>query len=355
MSPKDSPAPTRGSLVVERVFKKRGLVQVLEDVSLEVRPGEFVTLLGPSGCGKTTLLRLIGGLDDVDAGRISVSGGDVTSIKAHLRPVHTVFQNYALFPHLSVFENVAFGLRIRDRPEDEIRSRVAGALAAFHLQGFDDRAPSEISGGQGQRVALARALVLEPDILLLDEPLAALDAQLRSAMRSELVQLQRSLGITFILVTHDLEEAIECSSRIAVMRSGRIAQYAPPEEIFERPSSVYVARLVGMENILDGRVVARNGTAARVDLGFTEVEIKDAPPEESVKIGLHGEHIRVAPAGAGLRGTVTDVRYLGEAVRCEVRVGTATLVANVSPKEPVRAGDAVSLNIEAESWIGLRP
>jgi spermidine/putrescine transport system ATP-binding protein len=172
-------------------------------------------------------------------------------------------------------------------------------------------------------------------------------------MRSELVQLQRSLGITFILVTHDLEEAIECSSRIAVMRGGRIAQYAPPEEIFERPSSVYVARLVGMENILDGRVVARTGTVARVDLGFTEVEIKQAPPEESVKVGLHGEHIRLARAGGGLRGTIADVRYLGEATRCQVRVGAATLVANVSPKEAVRTGDEVSLDIESDSWIGL--
>ena len=224
MSPEILPEKTRGSLFVESVSKTRGSVAVLENVSLNVRPGEFVTLLGPSGCGKTTLLRLVAGLDEVDAGRISISGNDVTVMKAHLRPVHTVFQSYALFPHLSVFENVAFGLRIRGREEVEIKSRVSKVLSAVHLEGFDARTPAEISGGQGQRVALARALVLEPDILLLDEPLAALDAQLRSAMRSELVLLQRSLGITFVLVTHDLEEAIECSSRIAVMRAGRIAQ-----------------------------------------------------------------------------------------------------------------------------------
>jgi spermidine/putrescine transport system ATP-binding protein len=355
VSPQEDSPSVRGSLLVERVFKRRGSLQVLEDVSLEVRPGEFVTLLGPSGCGKTTLLRLVAGLDEVDAGRIEISGGDVTTLGAHRRPVHTVFQNYALFPHLSVFENVAFGLRIRGRGEEEIRTRVGRALASVHLQGLDARAPSEISGGQGQRVALARALVLEPDILLLDEPLAALDAQLRSSMRSELVQLQRSLGVTFVLVTHDLEEAIECSSRIAVMREGRIAQYAPPEEIFERPNSVYVARLVGMENILDGRVVARNGTSARVDLGFAEVDIRDAPPEENVKIGLHGEHIRIAGAGgAPLRGTVTGVRYLGEATRCLVQVGAATLVANVSPRQVVHAGEEVSLDIENGSWVGLR-
>jgi ABC-type Fe3+/spermidine/putrescine transport system ATPase subunit len=355
VSPDPSTKNSRGSLEVESVSKKRGSVAVLENVSLDVRPGEFVTLLGPSGCGKTTLLRLVAGLDAVDSGRISVSGTDVTSMDAHLRPVHTVFQSYALFPHLTVFENVAFGLRIRGRGEDEVRLRVASALASVHLEGLDHRAPAEISGGQGQRVALARALVLEPDILLLDEPLAALDAQLRSSMRSELVQLQRSLGITFILVTHDLEEAIECSSRIAVMREGRIAQYGPPEEIFEKPSSVYVARLVGMENILDGRVVSRNGTTARIDLGFTEVRIEAAPPEETVKVGLHGEHIRLSRAGGGLRGTVTDVRYLGEATRCQVRVGATTLIANVSPREVVRAGDEVALDIEENSWIGLRP
>jgi ABC-type Fe3+/spermidine/putrescine transport system ATPase subunit len=349
------PPKVRGSLRVERVFKKRGAVKVLEDVSLPVLPGEFVTLLGPSGCGKTTLLRLIAGLDEADEGRIVVSGQDVTEMKAHLRPVHTVFQSYALFPHLSVFENVAFGLRIRNREEGEIRSRVAKALAAVHLDGLEDRAPSEISGGQGQRVALARALVLEPDILLLDEPLAALDAQLRSAMRTELVQLQRSLGITFILVTHDLEEAIECSSRIAVMREGRIAQYAEPEHIFERPSSVYVARLVGMENLLDGRVVARHGAAARVDLGFTEVEMAQAPAEDMVTVGVHGEHIRLAAPGGPLSGTVTDVRYLGEATRCRIQVGAASLVANISPREVVRVGDAVSLDIPADAWIGLAP
>jgi ABC-type Fe3+/spermidine/putrescine transport system ATPase subunit len=325
---------------------------VLEQVSLAVRPGEFVTLLGPSGCGKTTLLRLVAGLDAVDEGRISISGTDVTRVPAHLRPVHTVFQSYALFPHLSVFENVAFGLRLRGLKDAETAARVAKALAAVHLEGFDRRATSEISGGQGQRVALARALVLEPDILLLDEPLAALDAQLRSSMRAELVQLQRSLGTTFVMVTHDLEEAIECSSRIAVMREGRIAQYEAPEEIFERPASVYVARLVGMENILDGRVIERTAAGARVDLGFTHIEIRVTPPDPTVRIGLHGEHISLSPS-SGLRGRVSDVRYLGESTRCQVEVGTARLIANISPKEVVKTGDAVFLDIDPSSWVAL--
>lgn len=353
MSEATLPEKVRGSLSVDSVSKKRGGTPVLDRVSLNVRPGEFVTLLGPSGCGKTTLLRLIAGLDEVDSGRIVISERDVTSMKAHLRPVHTVFQSYALFPHLSVFENVAFGLRLRDRPDAEIRSRVAKALGAVHLEGFDSRATSEISGGQGQRVALARALVLEPDILLLDEPLAALDAQLRSAMRSELVQLQRSLGITFVLVTHDLEEAIECSTRIAVMREGRIAQYARPEEIFEHPTSVYVAKLVGMENILDGRVVERTAAGARVDLGFATIEMAGFPDVAGVKIGVHGEHISLSREGRGIPGTVTDVRYLGEATRCQVDVGPTRLIANVSPKEVVHPGDSVLLDVEPSSWVAL--
>jgi len=353
MSAPPLPEKVRGSLSVESVSKTRGGVGVLETVSLDVRPGEFVTLLGPSGCGKTTLLRLVAGLDDVDAGRITVSGSDVTGVPAHLRPVHTVFQSYALFPHLSVFENVAFGLRIRACAETEIKTRVKRVLSSVHLEGFDARMPSEISGGQGQRVALARALVLEPDILLLDEPLAALDAQLRSAMRSELVQLQRGLGTTFVLVTHDLEEAIECSTRIAVMRAGRIAQYAEPREIFEHPKSVYVARLVGMENILEARVLSRTDTTTLVDLGFARVEISGTPDGAEVQIGLHGEHIRLSRTGPGLGGTVSEVRYLGEATRCAVRVREATLIANVSPQEAVSAGDPVFLDIDAASWVPL--
>ena len=355
VSSEQTRTPTRGSLAVQSVSKKRGGTAVLHDVSLEVRSGEFVTLLGPSGCGKTTLLRLIAGLDEVDSGRILISGDDVTATKAHLRPVHTVFQNYALFPHLSVFENVAFGLRLRHRPEAEIKARVAKVLGAVRLEGFESRATTEISGGQGQRVALSRALVLEPDILLLDEPLAALDAQLRAAMRTELVQLQRSLGTTFILVTHDLEEAIECSSRIAVMRAGQIAQYGSPDEIFERPASVYVAKLVGMENILTGRITERDAAGAVVDLGFTRVTVPVAAADSNVVIGLHGEHIAISTNGPGLSATVRDVRYLGEATRCSLPVGNATLIANVSPRQTVQAGDLVFLKIDPSSWVALTP
>jgi ABC-type Fe3+/spermidine/putrescine transport system ATPase subunit len=353
VSPEIPTDRSRGSLSIQSVSKSFGAVSVLENVSLEVRPGEFVTLLGPSGCGKTTLLRLSAGLEEVDSGRISISGIDVTAVGAHHRPVHTVFQSYALFPHLSVFENVAFGLRIKDRPEAEVRTRVARTLAAVHLEGFETRTPAEISGGQGQRVALARALVLEPDILLLDEPLAALDAQLRSAMRSELVLLQRSLGTTFVMVTHDLEEAIECSSRIAVMREGRIAQYAPPEEIFEHPASTYVARLVGMENIFEGRPVEEAGGRVGLDLGFTRIDGPRGRPDGATKVGLHGEHVVIRIAGGGLQGTVREARYLGETKRYEIEVAGQTLVANTPPQTVFRIGEAVSLDIAASSWVWL--
>jgi spermidine/putrescine transport system ATP-binding protein len=350
----------RGSLEVLNVSKKRGGSTVLNDVSLTVRPGEFVSLLGPSGCGKTTLLRLVAGLDAADEGRIVISGADVTSTAASERPVHTVFQSYALFPHLTVFENVAFGLRLRKRPDGEIRSRVSNALAAVRLDAFGERRTSEISGGQGQRVALARALVLDPDILLLDEPLAALDAQLRQTMRSELVALQRTLGATFVLVTHDLEEAIECSSRIAVMREGRIAQFAEPRQIFERPASVYVARLVGMENLLEARVSEQSGHAATVDLGFTRVELRDTDlPPRIERVGVHAEHIELSPASttadANPVGLLEQVRYLGEVTRCSVRVGETTLTANVSPTSRLVAGERVSVRIAPDAFVPLAP
>lgn len=346
----------RGSLAVTGVSKTRGTVRVLENVSLDVRPGEFITLLGPSGCGKTTLLRLIAGLDAVDAGRIVVSGADVTAMPAHERPVHTVFQSYALFPHLTVFENVAFGLRLRGVAEHDIRARVAKVLAAVRLENLEDRTPAQISGGQGQRVALARALVLEPDVLLLDEPLAALDAQLRSAMRSELVQLQRSLGTTFILVTHDLEEAIECSSRIAVMRAGRIEQIAEPREVFERPASLYVARLVGMENIFEGRALESEAGRLTVDLGFAQVEARAnaAPVGTTIHLAVHGEHVRVSRNGPGIAGAVADVRYLGETLRCVVSVGEARLVANLPPRETFTAGEVVRVDIDPAAWAALQ-
>jgi spermidine/putrescine transport system ATP-binding protein len=311
----------RGSLIVRGASLGRGGAPVLRAIDFSVEAGEFVALLGPSGCGKTTLLRLVAGLETADEGEVMISGRDATRDPAHTRPVHTVFQNYALFPHLNVFENVAFGLRVRGAGAEVVRDRVREALALVRLEGLDTRAPHEISGGQAQRVALARALVLKPDILLLDEPLAALDARLRAEMRSELRRVQRTLQTTFVLVTHDLEEAIEVSDRVAVMERGGIAQFAPPRQVFEQPANRYVADLVGVKNFFAGRIVERSNGAALVDLGFLRVRVAEAPAADEVTLGLRNEHIRLVPAAASrLRGSVREARYLGETVRTIVEV-----------------------------------
>jgi putative spermidine/putrescine transport system ATP-binding protein len=237
------------SVEIRQVTKRFGDVTAVDGVSLEIRRGELFALLGPSGCGKTTLLRMVGGLEEPTAGTVLIAGADVTRVPAHLRPAHMVFQQYALFPHLSVAENVAFGLRYkRDLPRTAHAARVGEALALVRLAGLERRLPHQLSGGQRQRVALARALVLEPQVLLLDEPLAALDPQLREEVQVELKHLQRTLGITFLFVTHDREEAHGMSDRVAVMRQGRVEQVGTPAEVFERPATRFAAEFLGASN-----------------------------------------------------------------------------------------------------------
>jgi spermidine/putrescine transport system ATP-binding protein len=235
---------------IEAVTKRFGTFTAVDAVSLRVRAGEFLTLLGPSGCGKTTLLRMLSGFETPDAGAIRIGGADVTALPPYRRNVNQVFQSYALFPHLSVRENIAFGLRMQKTPKEEARRRVAEIVELVALAGFEDRMPHQLSGGQRQRVALARALVPNPALLLLDEPLSALDAKLRKQMQVELKRLQRRLGMTFVFVTHDQDEALTMSDRIAVMRSGRIAQLGAPAEIYHRPGSAFVADFVGEANLL---------------------------------------------------------------------------------------------------------
>ena len=222
----------------------------LNDVSFEVRAGEFFSLLGPSGCGKTTLLRILAGFEEPDSGRVEIAGADARGLPPYRRPVNMVFQNYALFPHMNVFANVAFGLRMKQVPEDELRQRVAWALELVDIEQLAQRRPHELSGGQRQRVALARALVNEPEVLLLDEPLGALDYKLRKQLQVELMNLQEELGITFVYVTHDQEEALVMSDRIAVMRAGRIEQLDFPEAIYERPATAFVAQFLGTSNLI---------------------------------------------------------------------------------------------------------
>jgi putative spermidine/putrescine transport system ATP-binding protein len=241
--------PADLSVEIDRLTKRFDGVTAVDEVTLEIRRGELFALLGPSGCGKTTLLRLIAGLEEPDAGTIRIGGADVTAMPAHRRPVNMVFQQYALFPHLTVGQNVAFGLPYKALPRAAQAERVAAALALVRMTGFEHRRPDQLSGGQRQRVALARALVLEPQVLLLDEPLAALDPNLRREVQVELKSLQRSLGITFVFVTHDREEALALSDRIAVMDRGRVEQVGSPVEVFESPATEFVARFLGATNV----------------------------------------------------------------------------------------------------------
>lgn len=247
---------------------------VLDNISLEISKGEFITLLGSSGCGKTTTLRIIAGLEQPDAGSVWLDGREVTGLEPNQRDVNTVFQNYALFPHMNVAENIGYGLKLKKVPKSEIRKKVSQMLELVQLEGYEKRKPSELSGGQKQRVAIARALVNNPKVLLLDEPLGALDLQLRRAMQIELKHLQKKLGITFIYITHDQEEAINMSDRIAVMRDGRIEQIGTPDEIYNHPKTSYVATFVGNANILHGAAESIQGENAIVKIGNDRVIVK---------------------------------------------------------------------------------
>jgi spermidine/putrescine transport system ATP-binding protein len=296
-------------------------IVAVDHVSLDVQGGEFFSLLGPSGCGKTTTLRMIGGFEEPTSGLIELQGKDVTWLPPYQRNVNTVFQNYALFPHLDVFENVAFGLRRKHVAGPEIRRRVGEMLALVELPGFEKRKPNQISGGQAQRVALARALINRPALLLLDEPLGALDLKLRKQMQVELKRIQQEVGITFIYVTHDQEEAMTMSDRIAVMNQGHYEQIGDPEELYERPRTRFVAGFLGVSNLLHGRADGSEDGYAQVRLANdarvrVRRELVDGKSE--VEVGVRPEKIRLAAAdaerpGAGnvLTGTVRDASYLG--------------------------------------------
>ena len=309
---------------LDRVTKRFGDVTAVDDLSLTVDRGEFFSLLGPSGCGKTTTLRMVGGFEETTAGTIYLGDADVTTLPPFRRDVNTVFQSYALFPHLSVYENVAFGLRRRRVPDGEVRQQVAALLELVELPGYEQRKPSQLSGGQQQRVALARALINHPRVLLLDEPLGALDLKLRKQMQIELKRIQTEVGITFIYVTHDQEEAMTMSNRIAVMRAGRIEQLGPPEELYERPATEFVAGFLGVSNLLDGEVAGRDGEFASIRLHDGAVVRAPAAAVNGaplVRIGMRPEKLRVvslaegdAPAGTDLNsldGVVLDASYIG--------------------------------------------
>jgi spermidine/putrescine transport system ATP-binding protein len=293
---------------LERVTKTFGDMVAVDDLSLDIAEGEFFSLLGPSGCGKTTTLRMIGGFEDPSRGTVYLGGRDVTDLPPYKRNVNTVFQSYALFPHLDVFENVAFGLRRRRVPKDEVRQRVGEALRLVEMSGFEGRKPGQMSGGQQQRVALARALVNRPNVLLLDEPLGALDLKLRKQMQLELKRIQQEVGITFIYVTHDQEEAMTMSDRLAVMRSGRTEQVGPPEEVYENPQTQFVAGFLGASNLLEGQLKQQsNGTFTVLLAGGDVVHLPNerAPFQDgdSVLVGVRPEKITIRSDGNGPEGT----------------------------------------------------
>ena len=334
-------AENKKGLSVINIDKSFAEVKALVDVSLNVREGEFFTLLGPSGCGKTTLLRIIAGLELPDNGQVLLGGRDITALPATKRQVNTVFQSYALFPHLSIFENVAFGLRSRKFSQKEVQSRVGRRLEMLGLEEMAGRYPHQLSGGQQQRVALARALVNEPEVLLLDEPMSALDARLRAQVQVDLRRLQRKLGQTFILVTHDQSEALVVSDRIAVMSEGKIMQFGTPKEVYEQPRTRFVAEFLGAANLISGR--AANGG---IDTEIGHLQLDKMPGWAQGTVAIRPERIRIcesAPEKNGVKAKVTEAIYRGTNVDLWLEPG------------PLRVRTPAQLNfdVDNELWLEL--
>lgn len=291
---------------LRNVTKRFGAYEALKDASFEIRAGEFMTFLGPSGCGKTTCLRLISGFDTPTSGQILLDGKDVTFEPPYRRDVNQVFQNYALFPHLTIYENIAFGLRMKKVPAAQIRERVDRVVKMTSLEAFIDRKPAQLSGGQRQRVALARAIVCEPKVLLLDEPLSALDAKLRTQMRVELKQLQKKLGITFIFVTHDQEEALTMSDRVAVLNAGRVEQIGTVNEIYYKPATRFVASFIGESNIVEAEILRSEGEFLHCRLeGGLELDVRtpNPPAHSQILLSLRPEKIRLTRENPGGRNS----------------------------------------------------
>ncbi len=342
---------------LEGITKRFGEdVVAVDDVSLEIERGSFFALLGPSGCGKTTTLRMIGGFEEPTSGTIELGGANVTGQPPYRRDVNTVFQSYALFPHLTIFENVAFGLRRKRAPKDQINGRVEEMLELVELGGFESRKPRQLSGGQQQRVALARALVNKPQVLLLDEPLGALDLKLRKQMQLFLKRLQHEVGITFVHVTHDQEEAMTMADTIAVMSGGRIEQLGEPRELYESPRTLFVAGFLGVSNLLSGVVSGEN--AVRLD-GAGEVRVAAPLPRggSRVSIGIRPEKIRVGRGPNEIQGTVSESAYIGVSTQYVVEAPAGRLTVYVQNAEPGSAalepGAPITLGFDPESAFVL--
>lgn len=337
---------------IAHVSKQFGDFKAVDDANFGIRQGEFFSMLGPSGCGKTTTLRMIAGFEQPTSGEVRLDGKDVSKVPPYKRNVNTVFQNYALFPHMTVFDNIAFGPRSTKAPKGDIAGRVKEMLEIVHLADFAERRPTQLSGGQQQRVALARALVNYPSALLLDEPLGALDLKLRQTMQLELKRIQREVGITFVFVTHDQEEALTMSDRIAVMNAGRVEQIGTPEEIYHQPATVFVAGFIGVANLIPAAVVAVTGDLATVDAAghrfgvpVTDESIK---PADSAVVMVRPERLHISmdrPTGdlAAVEATVEELVFQGPVLRASLRTAAGTeLVAHIGPEDALpmlRPGD----------------
>ncbi|MCI5902588.1 MAG: ABC transporter ATP-binding protein [Blautia sp.] len=331
---------------------------VLDGISLSIRQGEFITLLGPSGCGKTTTLRIIAGLEVPDSGSVWLDGKDVTNLEPEKRDVNTVFQSYALFPHMTVGDNVGYGLKLKRTPKKIIREEVARALKMVRLEGYEKRKPSQLSGGQRQRVAIARAIVNHPRILLLDEPLGALDLQLRRAMQTELKHLQKQLGITFVYITHDQEEAINMSDRIAVMKNGKFEQIGTPDEIYNRPRTSYVATFVGNANILRGRVetVLSGQALLQVNEGKVLVDTREEKLQigEAVTIAVRTENILMdEDCGCGLKAVVEEKSFSAGQLRMVLRLndGQQIVASRYGIDADVKVGQQVCWRFQSADAV----
>jgi len=353
---------SEGHVELESLTKRFDDVAAVDGISLEIRAGEFFSLLGPSGCGKTTTLRMVAGFEPPTSGKILLDGVDVGNWAPNRRNVNTVFQSYALFPFLTVAENVAFGMRYKSVPKSEREDRVAEALELVQLSGYERRRPNQLSGGQQQRVALARALVLRPAVLLLDEPLGALDAKLRRTLQVELGVLQKQVGITFLYVTHDQEEALTMSDRLAVMNNGKIVQLGTPEEVYNEPADAYVADFLGVSNLMDAQVEpGGNGEGCRLRLGDFTLEAKAGQLDATgaVKVAIRPERVHLYPyesesGGVNrLPGMVERLVFLGSTTHIYVRLATGSalqaLVRNDGGGVPYNQGTPVSVGLPADA------
>ena len=349
----------QGEIRLESLVKSFGDVVAVDGIDLDMPPGEFFTMVGPSGCGKTTTLRMIAGFERPTSGRILLDGEDVAQTPPHRRNVNTVFQSYALFPHLNVADNVAFGLKYKKVTKAERATMVAEALSLVQLTGFERRKPGQLSGGQQQRVALARALVLRPRVLLLDEPLGALDARLRKDLQVELKTLQESLGITFVFVTHDQEEALTMSDRVAVMNGGRVEQSGPPQEMYEEPATLFVADFLGVSNLVGAEAAGQDGKACVLKVGDVSLRAAqgDVGARGAVKAMIRPERVRIEPQGSKgenrLPGLVEHLVFLGSFREVRVRLLGGALVtavqANDGEAPAYEQGSSVSVHLPVES------